>query len=74
MIAIYNTLGQRKFRTIQILLYEILMITVPALVGAGILTLGLLNRFSVNIFKYFVEFVRFQIFKKAFHLIYGTLK
>ena len=32
MIAIYNTLGQRKFKTIQILLYEILMITVPALV------------------------------------------
>lgn len=74
MIAIYNTLGQRKFRTIQILLYEILMITVPALVGAGILTLGLLNRFSVNIFKYFVEFCEISNFKKAFHLIYGTLK
>ena len=35
MIAIYNTLGQRKFKTIQILLYEILMITVPALCVSG---------------------------------------
>lgn len=68
MIAIYNTLGQRKFRTIQILLYEILMITVPALVGAGILTLGLLNRFSVNIFKYFVEFCEISNFQKSFSL------
>lgn len=68
MIAIYNTLGQRKFRTIQILLYEILMITVPALVGAGILTLGLLNRFSVNIFKYFVEFCGISNFQKSFSL------
>lgn len=66
MIAIYNTLGQRKFRTIQILLYEVLMITVPALVGAGILTLGLLNRFSVNILNTLLNFVRFQIFKKLF--------
>lgn len=68
MIAIYNTLGQRKFKTIQILLYEILMITVPALVGAGILTLGLLNRFSVNIFKYFVEFCEISNFQKSFSL------
>lgn len=68
MIAIYNTLGQRKFRTIQILLYEVLMITVPALVGAGILTLGLLNRFSVNIFKYFVEFCEISNFQKSFSL------
>lgn len=68
MIAIYNTLGQRKFRTIQILLYEILMITVPALAGAGILTLGLLNRFSVNIFKYFVEFCEISNFQKSFSL------
>ena len=65
----YNTLGQRKFRTIQILLYEILMITVPALVGAGILTLGLLNRFSVNIFKYFVEFCEISNFQKSFSLV-----
>ena len=55
MIAIYNTLGQRKFRTIQILLYEILMITVPALGSAAILILEVFNRFSVNIFNYFVE-------------------
>ena len=55
MIAIYNTLGQRKFRTIQILLYEILMITVPALRSAAILILEVFNRFSVNIFNYFVE-------------------
>ena len=68
MIAIYNTLGQRKFRTIQILLYEILMITLPALVGAEILTLGLLNRFSVNIFKYFVEFCEISNFQKSFSL------
>ena len=68
MIAIYNTLGQKKSRTIQILLYEILMITVPAIVGAGILTLGLLNRFSVNIFKYFVEFCEISNFQKSFSL------
>lgn len=68
MIAIYNTLGQRKFRTIQILLYEILMITIPALVGAGILTLGLLDRFSVNIFKYFVEFCEISNVQKSFSL------
>ena len=55
MIAIYNTLGQKKFRTIQILLYEILMITVPALGSAAILILEVFNRFSVNIFNYFVE-------------------
>lgn len=68
MIAIYNTLGQRKFRTIQILLYEILMITIPALVGAGILTLGLLDRFSVNIFKCFVEFCEISNVQKSFSL------
>ena len=40
MIAIYNTLGQRKFRTIQILLYRDFDDNCPGICGsAGILTL-----------------------------------
>lgn len=68
MIAIYNTLGQKKFRTIQILLYEILMITVPALGSAGILILEVLNRFSTNIFNYFVELCEIEDVQKNYSM------
>lgn len=50
------------------------MITVPALGSAAILILEVFNRFSVNIFNYFVELCEIANVQKIIQWIYGISK
>ena len=68
MIAIYNILGQRKIQTIQILLYEILMVSFPAILIAGFIIICVTENFSMIIFKYIVDFCEITNVQKQFSI------
>ncbi len=68
MIAIYNILGQRKIQTIQILLYEILMVSFPSILIAGFIIICVTENFSMIIFKYIVDFCEIANVQKQFSI------
>lgn len=66
MMAIYNTLGQKQTHIMQILLYEMLMITIPPLFAAGTFIAIVINKFSMQIFQFIVNFCEVMEAEKTF--------